>query len=125
MSMTDENGLGFIDTNVLLYAYDTSAGKRHDSAAQLVGRLGRRRLAATSVQVLQEFYVNATRKIVESLTHDAAVDRIRAFGRLADARAQGTRCDRCRGDCTRRAGLVLGCDDRAQRFADGLRRAVD
>jgi predicted nucleic acid-binding protein len=81
LSMTDEDQLAFIDTNVLLYAYDASAGKRHDRAAELVGDLGSRRLAATSVQVLQEFYVNATRKIAEPLSRDAALERIRVLGR--------------------------------------------
>lgn len=79
--MTDEDQLAFIDTNILLYAYDASAGKRHDRAAELVGDLGSRRLAATSVQVLQEFYVNATRKIAEPLSHDLALKRVRVFGR--------------------------------------------
>jgi predicted nucleic acid-binding protein len=29
----------FVDANVLLYAYDTAAGVRHDRAAELVGRI--------------------------------------------------------------------------------------
>lgn len=79
--MTADGGLSFIDTNVLLYAYDASAGARHDRAAELVSDLAGRRLSATSVQVLQEFYVNATRKVAEPLTHDVAIERIGAFGR--------------------------------------------
>lgn len=79
--MTAEGGLSFVDTNVLLYAYDATAGERHDRAAGLVGDLAQRRLAATSVQVLQEFYVNATRKIAQPLTHNSALERIRAFSR--------------------------------------------
>lgn len=58
----------FVDTNVLLYAYDTSAGARHEAARELVSRLGRARRGALSVQVLQEFYVNAVRKIASPLT---------------------------------------------------------
>jgi predicted nucleic acid-binding protein len=54
------DGLEFVDTNVLLYAYDRSAGARHIRAAQLVGALGADRRGAISIQVLQEFYVNAS-----------------------------------------------------------------
>jgi len=73
--------LEFVDTNVLLYAYDRSAGDLHTRAADLVGTLGGRRQGAVSVQVLQEFYVTATRKIAEPLSHEAASDRIRALAR--------------------------------------------
>jgi predicted nucleic acid-binding protein len=79
--MTDDDGLSFIDTNVLLYAYDASAGQRHDRAAGLVNKLAAKRRATTSVQVLQEFYVNSTRKIAEPLAPKTALDRIRAFSR--------------------------------------------
>jgi len=71
--------LEFVDTNVLLYAYDTTAGRRHDAARQLVMRLGRSRSGALSVQVLQEFYVNAVRKIAKPLTTAAARGRVKAF----------------------------------------------
>jgi predicted nucleic acid-binding protein len=79
--MSADDGLVFIDTNVLLYAYDATAGDRHGRAAELVGSLAQRRLAATSIQVLQEFYVNATRKIAQPLSHASAVERVRAFAR--------------------------------------------
>ena len=71
----------FVDTNVLLCAYDGSAGVRHARARQLVGRLGRDRVGAISVQVLAEFYVNAVTKIATPLTPDAARRRLRALGR--------------------------------------------
>ncbi|MDR3202232.1 MAG: PIN domain-containing protein [Bifidobacteriaceae bacterium] len=73
--------LEFVDTNVLLYAYDPSAGARHDAARDLVGALGRERRGALSVQVLQEFYVNATRKIAVPLAPDQARDVLRVLGR--------------------------------------------
>ncbi|MEZ5087504.1 MAG: hypothetical protein R2722_15080, partial [Tessaracoccus sp.] len=59
--------LQFVDTNVLLYAYDASAGARHTAARDLVSQLGRDRQGVLSVQVLQEFYVNVTRKIARPL----------------------------------------------------------
>lgn len=73
--------LAFIDTNVLLYAYDRAAGARHDQAAALVGDLGAERLGALSIQVLQEFYVNSTRKIAEPLSHEVALGRVRILSR--------------------------------------------
>lgn len=79
--MSVEDGLAFVDTNVVLYAYDASAGERHKRAAELVGDLGERRKGAVSVQVLQEFYVNATRKIAKPLDHAAALGRLRVLSR--------------------------------------------
>jgi len=71
--------LQFVDTNVFLYAYDGSAGDRHDKALELVSTLGRTRRGALSVQVLQEFYVNAVRKIARPLAPDVAHDRLQAL----------------------------------------------
>lgn len=73
--------LEFVDTNVLLYAYDVTAGARHEQARELVGRLGRGRTGAVSVQVLQEFYVNAVRKIASPLPPASARERIRVLSR--------------------------------------------
>ena len=73
--------LQFIDTNILLYAYDYSAGDYHQLASQLVLRLARNRQAAISIQVMQEFYVNATTKIAQPLSHDQAIARLEAFSR--------------------------------------------
>ncbi len=71
----------FLDTNVLLYAYDSTAGARHTQASALVLRLARSGEAAISVQVLQEFYVNAVRKIAEPMSPSVARERLRAFSR--------------------------------------------
>lgn len=71
----------FVDTNVFLYAYDTKAGERHATARNLVGRLGRQRRGALSVQVLQELYVNAVWKIAVPLSSDQARERLRILSR--------------------------------------------
>lgn len=71
----------FVDTNVFLYAYDPSAADRHDAAKGLVGRLGRVRAGVISVQVLQEFYVNVTRKIAVPATPAQARDRLAVLAR--------------------------------------------
>jgi predicted nucleic acid-binding protein len=49
----------------------------------LIGRLGRTRTGAISVQVLQEFYVNAVSKIAVRLTPSEARRRLNGFSRWA------------------------------------------
>ncbi len=71
----------FVDTNVFLYAYDPSAGERSTTARALVSRLGRARTGALSVQVLQEFYVNAVVKIAQPLTPAEGRERVRNLSR--------------------------------------------
>lgn len=71
----------FVETNVLLFAYDPSAGERHRLARGLVGRLGRERTGAISVQVLQEFYVNAVRKAAVPMRPVDARARIEVLSR--------------------------------------------
>jgi predicted nucleic acid-binding protein len=53
----------FVDTNVLIYAFDRGAGEKHEVAAELVTRLWMERRGCISIQVMQEFYVSATRKL--------------------------------------------------------------
>ena len=53
----------FIDTNVLLYGYDRDAGEKRKIAQTILSE-GWEQLGCTaiSVQVLQEFFVNAIRQ---------------------------------------------------------------
>jgi predicted nucleic acid-binding protein len=55
--------LKFVDTNILLYAHDPSEPDKHTKAKALLERLWRERTGCLSVPVLQEFFVNATRKL--------------------------------------------------------------
>lgn len=73
--------MDFVDTNILLYAYDSADSLRHRRAMELVGELGRSRQGAVSVQVLQEFYVNAISKIARPLAPQVARQRLRALSR--------------------------------------------
>jgi predicted nucleic acid-binding protein len=66
------SGKTFIDTNVLIYAHDVDAGAKHDTAKLILDELWRERTGILSVQVLQEFYVNVTRKIVTPLPKESA-----------------------------------------------------
>jgi predicted nucleic acid-binding protein len=61
----------FVDTNVVVYADDLDAGEKRIKARQLVGDLLRTACGVLSTQVLQEFFVVATRK----LSVDASVAR--------------------------------------------------
>jgi predicted nucleic acid-binding protein len=71
----------FVDTKILLYAYDATADERHEAAGALVDRLWRERRGAISVQVLQEFYVNATRKAAKTIDPEVAVDLLKSLVR--------------------------------------------
>jgi predicted nucleic acid-binding protein len=62
----------FVDTNILIYAHDLDAGKKHTTAAHALQQLWADRNGVISPQVLQEFYVNATRKIAKPLTRKIA-----------------------------------------------------
>ena len=57
----------FIDTNILVYAFDRSAGQKHAIAAQLVRDCWEAETGCLNIQVLQEFIVNVTRKITAPL----------------------------------------------------------
>ena len=69
----------FIDSNILVYAHDISAGEKRERAAALVRNLWESFGGGLSVQVLQEFYTVTTRKqlltpvaasqLVERYTH--------------------------------------------------------
>lgn len=66
----------FVDTNVLVYAHDVTAGDKHDRARVLVEELWDTREGCLSVQVLQEFFVTTTRKIPKPLDAAAAAQII-------------------------------------------------
>ena len=52
----------FVDTNVLLYAVDTTEAEKHRAASAWRTELWKSRRGRLSHQVLQEFYVQAVRK---------------------------------------------------------------
>lgn len=62
----------FVDTNVLIYAHDVDAGRKHDVAKAVLRDLWAERAGVLSTQVLQEFYVNATRKLKKPLARQEA-----------------------------------------------------
>ncbi len=70
--MSAVQGYQFVDTNVLVYAHDTTAGAKRDRAARLLEELWESRLGCLSIQALQEFYVTITRKVARPLESSAA-----------------------------------------------------
>jgi predicted nucleic acid-binding protein len=71
----------FLDTNILLYSLSRALGEA-SKRARAVALLDRDD-CGLSVQVLQEFYVQATRPSrAGALSHDIAVGLIRAWGRF-------------------------------------------
>jgi predicted nucleic acid-binding protein len=76
------SGSHFIDTNILLYSISSSPDERRKNqiAIDLLDRDG----GALSVQVLQEFYVQATRATrTDRLSHDDATAFIDCWMRFA------------------------------------------
>jgi predicted nucleic acid-binding protein len=65
-------GKTFVDTNILIYAHDVDAKAKHETAKNVLRELWSNRSGVLSVQVLQEFYVNVTRKIATPLPKDKA-----------------------------------------------------
>ena len=53
----------FVDTNILIYAHDTSAGLKHARARQLIEKLWDTGEGVLSTQVLQELCVNLRRRV--------------------------------------------------------------
>lgn len=66
-SCMSDKPLQFVDTNILVYAHDQSAGEKYHRARALVQELWNSGAGCLSVQVLQEFYVTVTRKVTYPL----------------------------------------------------------
>jgi predicted nucleic acid-binding protein len=57
------NRLAFFDTNIFIYADDASAPAKQAHAIQLIASYQRSGLLVISIQVLQEYFAAATRKL--------------------------------------------------------------
>lgn len=110
----------FVDTNVLLYAISRDPKEREK--AQRANEILADRDLAVSVQVLQEFYVQATRASrPDPITHEQAVGLVESFMRFPVVpitselmRAAFATCQRFRTSywdaAILEAGRTLGCD---------------
>lgn len=75
--MSDKPILEFVDTNLLVYAHDQSAGEKHHTARALIQQLWDTGKGCLSIQVLQEFYVTVTRKVARPLPIEDAAEIVR------------------------------------------------
>jgi predicted nucleic acid-binding protein len=69
----------FVDTNILIYAHDADAGDKRERAARRLRELWTSGTGCLSVQVLQEFYVNVTRKLSTPIALASARQIVSAY----------------------------------------------
>ncbi|HEY4160282.1 MAG TPA: PIN domain-containing protein [Polyangiaceae bacterium] len=69
----------FVDTNILIYAEDRDAKVKHQVARSLIVELWDSREGVVSVQVLQEFYVNVTKKLKKPLSAAKAQEIVEEY----------------------------------------------
>jgi predicted nucleic acid-binding protein len=74
------NVRSFLDTNVLVYTDDGAALRKQETALDLVEAAGIGGWGVVSTQVLQEYFVVATRKL--GVSADIARAKVEIFGRL-------------------------------------------
>jgi predicted nucleic acid-binding protein len=65
------SGKYFVDSNVLLYAQDRTAGTKYDVARNLVRDLWETQTGVISTQVLQEFCTTLLRKVPRPIDYNA------------------------------------------------------
>lgn len=71
----------FVDTNVIVYAYDKDADKKHKIAASIMKDLWHSGLGIISTQVLQEFFVTLTNKIPKPLKVSVVRETVKRLSR--------------------------------------------
>lgn len=72
--------VAFVDSNVLIYAHDADAGEKRERAVLRLRELWDTGAGRLSVQVLQEFYVNATQKLATAVARSTAREAVTAYG---------------------------------------------
>jgi len=78
--MSDKRQLQFVDTNILVYAYDASSTEKHRRASALVSELWEQGSGCLSIQVLQEYYVTLTKKIPRPIGSREAACIVNDYG---------------------------------------------
>jgi predicted nucleic acid-binding protein len=70
----------FVDSNILIYAHDADAGPKRDRAVEKLRELWDSGTGRLSVQVLQEFYVNVTKKLATPVSRSTAREIVNSYG---------------------------------------------
>ena len=65
--MSESNEPQFLDTNILIYAFDASTDRKHEIAKALYEKLLVGNSGCTSLQILQEFFVSVVYKSPKKL----------------------------------------------------------
>ncbi len=81
--MSDDQALYFLDTNILVYAYDTHQPQKMNIARQILRQGMLEKNVILSAQVLGEFFVVVTKKIKEPLAPASALEIIDTLGVLS------------------------------------------
>ncbi len=70
--MNYTKGKFFVDTNLLVYAYDSSAGKKWKTSLEVLSLLWTHRTGVMSTQVIQELFVSLTQKVRHPILPETA-----------------------------------------------------
>ncbi|MGH8317024.1 MAG: PIN domain-containing protein [Steroidobacteraceae bacterium] len=74
------SAVAFVDSHILIYAHDLDAGVTRERAVLKLRELWDSGTGRLSVQVLQEFYVNATQKLATPIARSTAREVIQTYG---------------------------------------------
>jgi predicted nucleic acid-binding protein len=77
--MKGERSLAFVDTNILVYAFDRLEVEKHAAAAELIKTLWQTKSGCLSTQVLQEFHAAVTRPKKQGLSLKESQEIISSF----------------------------------------------
>ena len=69
----------FVDTNILVYAFDKADQYKYDVASNLVLQCYQDKNAVVSTQVLKEFFVTVTLKVSDKMSAEDAEQAVRDF----------------------------------------------
>jgi predicted nucleic acid-binding protein len=69
----------FLDTNILVYAFDIDAGMKFEKAQTILKDCWNSQSGTLSTQVLQEFYVTVTRKLSNKVDKQSARNIVQAY----------------------------------------------
>jgi predicted nucleic acid-binding protein len=80
--MTSMSGKTFLDSNILVYSVDESPAEKAKHARAIELLSAEPESLVVSTQVLQEFYVVATRKLRSPLSEERAANAVRGIAKL-------------------------------------------
>jgi predicted nucleic acid-binding protein len=73
------SGKSFVDTNILVYAEDLSAGRKCVRAQELIAEIWNAGAGVVSTQVLQELYIALRRRLKQPLSASEAENVLRDY----------------------------------------------